>query len=141
MIKVIDAGSTNPNQRFAGPGFRGFDVFNNKLVDATAFTNYCCLHVTLQLSRMVRVGHYSYSGEGHQQLRSGMLTANFPTRLPADLTQMIFKSLLILSALAIAAATIYDRFTGRRVTRKVMWPILIGFGAVVIGIMARSYFD
>jgi len=70
-----------------------------------------------------------------------MLAAQLPTLPPAVLTQMIFKALLILSALAMAVAMIYDRFTGRRVTRKVMWPILIGFGAIVIGIMARSYFD
>ena len=54
---------------------------------------------------------------------------------------MIFKIILILAALALGGAMIYDRITGRRVTRKVLWPIMIGFAAVVIGIMVRSFVD
>lgn len=51
---------------------------------------------------------------------------------------MIFKVILILAALALGAAIIYDKITGRRVTRKVLWPIMIGFAAVVIAVMVRG---
>ena len=54
---------------------------------------------------------------------------------------MIFKVILILAALALGAAIIYDKITGRRVTRKVLWPIMIGFAAVVIAVMVRGYLD
>ena len=36
---------------------------------------------------------------------------------------MILKAIIILGGLAIFGAMIYDRFTGKRMTRKILWPL------------------
>tara|TARA_B100001142_G_scaffold299363_1_gene323236 strand:- start:376 stop:540 length:165 start_codon:yes stop_codon:yes gene_type:complete len=54
---------------------------------------------------------------------------------------MIFKIILILTALILGAAIVYDRLTGRKVTKKILWPIILGFSAVVVGIMVRGFIE
>jgi hypothetical protein len=54
---------------------------------------------------------------------------------------MIIKAIIILGGLAILAAMIYDRFTGKRMTRKILWPLAGGVAAIFIAIAARSLLD
>lgn len=54
---------------------------------------------------------------------------------------MLLKSLIILGGMAIIGAMIYDRFTGKRVTRKILWPLAGGVAAIFLAIAVRSFLD
>ncbi|MEE8173373.1 MAG: hypothetical protein V3T62_10635 [Alphaproteobacteria bacterium] len=54
---------------------------------------------------------------------------------------MILKTLIILGGMAIIGAMIYDRFTGKRMTRKILWPLAGGVAAIFIAIAVRSFLD
>ena len=38
-------------------------------------------------------------------------------------------------------AIIYDRVTGSKITRWIMWPAILGFIAIVIAIMIKGFID
>lgn len=52
---------------------------------------------------------------------------------------MILKFLLVVGGLMLIGTMIYDRFTGRRVTRKLAYPLLGALVAVIIAIAVRSF--
>jgi hypothetical protein len=52
---------------------------------------------------------------------------------------MLLKTLIILGGLAIVGAMIHDRFTGKKMTRKILWPLAGGGAAIVIAIAVRSF--
>lgn len=52
---------------------------------------------------------------------------------------MILKLLLVIGGLGLLGTMIYDRFTGRRVTRKVAIPLLALLVVVIIAIAVRSF--
>ena len=54
---------------------------------------------------------------------------------------MLLKSLIILGGMAIIGAMIYDRFTGKRVTRKILWPLAGGVAAIILAIAVRSFLE
>ena len=54
---------------------------------------------------------------------------------------MIFKTIIILGGLAIIGAMIYDRFTGKRTTRRIIWPLAGGVSAIFIAIAVRSFLE
>ena len=54
---------------------------------------------------------------------------------------MLLKSLIIFGGMAIIGAMIYDRFTGKRVTRKILWPLAGGVAAIFLAIAVRSFLE
>lgn len=52
---------------------------------------------------------------------------------------IILKILLIVGGLLVLGTMIYDKVTGRRATRRVVWPLAIGGGLLFIGIIAKTY--
>ncbi len=52
---------------------------------------------------------------------------------------MLLKLIIILGGVAIAGAMIYDRFTGKKMTRKILWPLAGGVAAILIAIAVRSF--
>ena len=52
---------------------------------------------------------------------------------------MLLKALIILGGLAIVGAMIYDRFTGKKMTRKILWPLAGGVAAIIIAIIVRGF--
>ena len=54
---------------------------------------------------------------------------------------MILKIIIILGGMAIISAMIYDRFTGKRMTRKILWPLAGGVAAIFIAIAVRSFLE
>ena len=54
---------------------------------------------------------------------------------------MLLKIMIILGGLAIAAAMLYDRLTGKRMTRKILWPLAGGLAAILIAIAARGFLE
>ncbi len=54
---------------------------------------------------------------------------------------MIVKIIIVLGGMAIIGAMIYDRLTGKRMTRKILWPLAGGAAAIFIAIAVRSFLD
>jgi|TARA_Y100000814_G_C12182649_1_gene351915 hypothetical protein len=54
---------------------------------------------------------------------------------------MIFKIILIIVVIMLVIAIIYDRVTGSKITRWIMWPAILGFIAIVIAIMIKGFID
>ena len=54
---------------------------------------------------------------------------------------MLLKIVIILGGMAIVASMVYDRFTGKRTTRKILWPLAGGVAAIFIAIAVRSFLD
>ena len=54
---------------------------------------------------------------------------------------MLLKSLIIFGGMAIIGAMIYDRFTGKRVTRKILWPLAGGVAAIFLAFAVRSFLE
>ena len=54
---------------------------------------------------------------------------------------MLLKIVIILGGMAIVASMAYDRFTGKRTTRKILWPLAGGVAAIFIAIAMRSFLD
>jgi|TARA_B100000809_G_scaffold244542_1_gene270555 hypothetical protein len=52
---------------------------------------------------------------------------------------MLLKALIILGGLAIVGAMIYDRFTGKKMARKIIWPLAGGVAAIIIAIIVRGF--
>lgn len=52
---------------------------------------------------------------------------------------IILKILLIVGGLLVLGTMIYDKFTGRRATRRVVWPLAIGGALVFVGIVVKTY--
>jgi hypothetical protein len=57
----------------------------------------------------------------------------------APVGPMLLKTLIIFGGLAIVGAMIHDRFTGKKMTRKILWPLAGGAAAIVIAIAVRSF--
>tara|TARA_Y100000588_G_scaffold170497_1_gene184344 strand:+ start:89 stop:253 length:165 start_codon:yes stop_codon:yes gene_type:complete len=51
---------------------------------------------------------------------------------------MLLKLLLLIGGITIFASMIYDRFTGKKMTRRIVWPLLGTIAAVLIAIAART---
>tara|TARA_B100000029_G_C16993996_1_gene748591 strand:- start:412 stop:576 length:165 start_codon:yes stop_codon:yes gene_type:complete len=51
---------------------------------------------------------------------------------------MLLKLILLIGGILIFSAMIYDRFTGKKVTRKLLWPLAGAVAAVFIAIAARG---
>jgi predicted permease len=54
---------------------------------------------------------------------------------------MIFKILLFLLAIAIFVSLIYDRFTGKRTARKIIWPLAGGLAVLFIAFAALNFLE
>ena len=52
---------------------------------------------------------------------------------------MLIKIIIILGGIGIVAAIIYDRVTGKKVTRRVIWLLGAALIMVIIAIAIRSY--
>ncbi len=51
---------------------------------------------------------------------------------------MLLKIIILVGGITIFGAMIYDRFTGKKVTRKILWPLAGAVAAVFIAIAARG---
>ena len=51
---------------------------------------------------------------------------------------MLLKLIIIRGGVAIVGSMIYDRFTGKKMTRKIVWPLAGGLAAIIIAIAVRS---
>ncbi len=51
---------------------------------------------------------------------------------------MLLKLLLLIGGITIFGSMIYDRFTGKRMTRRIVWPLVGTFTAVLIAIAVRA---
>ena len=51
---------------------------------------------------------------------------------------MLLKLIIFLGGVAIIGAMIYDHFPGRKMTRKILWPLAGGVAAIIIAIIVRS---
>jgi hypothetical protein len=54
---------------------------------------------------------------------------------------MILKIIIILGGLAIIGSMIYDRFTGKRTTRRILWPLVGSVAAIFIALAVRNFLD
>jgi hypothetical protein len=62
-----------------------------------------------------------------------------PNQLKIEARMIILKILLIVGGLLVLGTMIYDKFTGRRATRRVVWPLAIGGALVFVGIVVKTY--
>ncbi len=53
---------------------------------------------------------------------------------------ILLRILIIVGGLTLLGTMIYDRYTGRRATRKILWPLLGAGAAIIAAIMAHAYF-
>ena len=51
---------------------------------------------------------------------------------------MLLKLIIFFGGAAIVSAMIYDRFTGKKMTRKILWPLAGGVAAIIIAIIVRT---
>jgi hypothetical protein len=51
---------------------------------------------------------------------------------------MLLKLIIFLGGAVIVGAMIYDRFTGKKMTRKILWPLAGGVAAIIIAIIVRT---
>ena len=51
---------------------------------------------------------------------------------------MLLKLLLLIGVITIFGSMIYDRFTGKKMTRRIVWPLAGAIAAVLIAIAVRA---
>ncbi len=51
---------------------------------------------------------------------------------------MLLKLLLLIGGITIFGSMIYDRFTGKKMTRRIVWPLAGAIAAVLIAIAVRA---
>lgn len=51
---------------------------------------------------------------------------------------MLLKLILLIGGITIFGSMIYDRFTGKKVTRRILWPLVGAVAAILIAVAVRS---
>jgi len=51
---------------------------------------------------------------------------------------MLLKLILLIGGITIFGSMVYDRFTGKRITRRILWPLAGAVAAVLIAIAVRA---